>query len=100
MKAQYSANSVFNTSATSAQVLPTRAGSLKRTQFIIINTSAAVATITKGDAAAVANAGIVLQQNAYYLEGTDSGFVCWQGAIQAVATGAGTLSVVETFQEK
>lgn len=100
MKAQFSASSVFVTSATSAQALPARFGALKRTQFIIINTSAAVATITKGDNPAIANQGIVLQQNAYYLEGTDGGFVCWQGAIQAIATGAGTLSVVETFQEE
>jgi hypothetical protein len=100
-KAQYTANSSATIGATSSAILSERSGRLKRTQFIIINTSAAaVATITKGDQPAVANTGIILQPNASYLESTDSGFICWSGALQAIGTAAGTLSIVETFQQE
>lgn len=98
--AQYTANNSATIGATSTTILPERAGVLRRAQFIITNTSAAaVATITKGDIPAIANTGIILQPNGSYLESTDSGFICWQGAIQAVGSAAGTLSVVETFQQ-
>jgi hypothetical protein len=94
-------NSEYTLSATSGEALSgvSSTYSLKRTQFIITNTSAvAVATITKGTTPAVANQGIILQPNGSYLESTDSGFTCWQGAIQAVGTGAGSLAIVETFE--
>ncbi len=71
----------------------------KRTQLIITNTSAAaVATIVKGNQAAVANAGIRLPPNGSYLESTDSGFMCWQGEVQVIADAAGTVAVVETLE--
>ncbi len=71
----------------------------RRAQLIITNTSAAaVATIALGDIAAVAGAGIRLPPNGSYLESTDSGFMCWQGAIQIIADAAGTAAVVERLE--
>lgn len=75
---------------------------LRRTQLIIINTSAAaVVTLRKGSLPVISKQGIILNGgiNAPYLESTDSGFTCWQGAVQAITDGgAGTASIVETFE--
>ena len=85
-------------SATTAQVCNKVVGGFFRTQLIITNTSAAaVVTITKGMNAAIAGEGIRLSPGSSYLESTDSGFLCWQDEIQAVADAAGTVSVVETL---
>lgn len=98
--AQSSSQSSVTIGATSVQAVPDRSGILKRTQLIITNTSAAVvATITKGNVAAVAGTGIVLQANGTYVESTDGGYTCWQGAVQVVGSGAGTISVVESFDD-
>lgn len=98
MASQQSRNSSMSTSMTSAEAITKYA--YKRSQFVITNTSvAAVVTISKGDVAVVAGAGIVLQPKQSYLESTDSGFECWQGAVQAVSDVAGTIAIVETFRE-
>lgn len=93
-------NTNLNVSGTSTEVMATRYGDLRRTQFLITNTSAAaVVTITKGDVtAATSGSGIVLQPLGTYFESSDSGFVCWQGAIQAVSTVAGTIGLTEVFE--
>jgi len=71
----------------------------KRTVFALTNTGATVLTIAKGDVAAVAGSGIILQPSASMIESTDSGFTCWQGAIQVIGNGAGgTLAISETFE--
>lgn len=96
--AQTSSNSSVTISASSGIVTSARTGSLVRQQLLIVNTSAAaVVTITKGDVAAISGSGIILQPNGAYIESTDGGFVCWQGAVQGIGTGAGSVSVVETF---
>jgi hypothetical protein len=95
---QISSTNALGVSATSITIAQERTGAAERQQFIITNTSAAqVVTIVKGSAAAIAGQGIILQPNGSYGESTDGGFVCWQGEMQAVATGAGTVSIVETF---
>jgi hypothetical protein len=68
-------------------------GSL-RTQLIIINTSASTTiTLFKGDQAATQNMGIILKPAQALIESNDSGFLCWQGAMQAIGSdGNGTLS--------
>lgn len=98
--AQFSRSSSVTIGASSVQAVEKISGSYKRVQLIITNTSAAaVATISKGIAAAVAGAGIRLPPNGSYLESTDSGFQCWQDEIQVIADAAGTVAVVETIQE-
>jgi len=97
---QRSNNSSVSTSATSTQIANAMSGNLRRVQIMLINTSAAaVITITKGNVAAVAGSGIRLIPNAAYYESDDSGYKCWQQEFQAVSDVAGTLAVVETFEE-
>jgi hypothetical protein len=97
--AQSVRNALIPITTTSTQVAAERVGSLIRKQIIIVNNSTAeTVTIVFGDAAAVANQGIVLLPNGgAYSESTDSGFICWDGAIQAISTGSSNLSVVERF---
>lgn len=72
-----------------------------RVQIVITNTDATgVVTITKGTNPAVSNIGIILQPNMSYIESTDSGFECWQGALQAISTKAQNISIVETFNSQ
>lgn len=89
--------SVGTSSVTALQ--PCVAAGLRRTQMIITNSSAAaVVTIAKGDTAAIANKGIPLQPNGTYVEADDSGFRCWQGPVQVIASAAGgQVSVTESF---
>jgi len=70
----------------------------KRTSFIITNTSGAgvAATIHKGVDAAVANQGVVLQQNGIYGESDNDGFRCWKGEIQVIGSAAGSVAFSET----
>lgn len=74
----------------------------KRTQLIIINTSASARiTIVKnfGTAAAVLDAGIVLYAGGQpYGEFTDNGYECWQGPVQCIGSAAGQLSITESFE--
>lgn len=86
-------------SATSTTVSTSRLNLPRRTSFFLVPLTAGVTvTVTKGDGAAVANAGIVLIQNQAYLESDSEGFLCWQGAIQAIASGNGSVAVVEVFE--
>jgi len=93
-------NESVSVSATSTQIAPKRPLNLRRTQVIIINTSAAaIVTIAKGEVSAVANNGIRLLPNGSYAEATDGGYTCWNGAIQAISDIAGTISITENFIE-
>lgn len=97
---QLSRSGSVSVSASSVQACNKVQGGFRRMQLIITNTSAAaVVTISKGLNAAVAGSGIRLPPNGSYLESTDSGFICWQDEIQAVADAAGTIAVVETLIE-
>jgi len=95
---QKTANGTVTISTTSVEAIPNR--QTRRTSFLIVNTSAAaIATIAKGDIAAVANQGIVLQPTGIYSESNGDNFTCWQGAIQIVGSGAGSCALVETYEE-
>jgi len=95
---QQTRSSTVTVSATSQQVCPQISGGFKRTQLMIFPLTAGVTvTIDKSDNAAVANQGIVLVANQPYVEATDGGYICWQGPVQCVASGAGSISVVESF---
>lgn len=93
-----STSSSATVTTSSSQLLPSRLGKKPRTQLVIINTSATTVTLVKGEQTAVANAGIRLTQNQTYIESTDAGSKCWQGAIQAVASGNSTVAYVETIK--
>lgn len=89
-------NSTFAATTASAELIPDRFGN--RTVFAISNqTSGATVTITKGSTPAVAGSGIVLFYGQSYVESNDSGFQCWQGSIQVVASAAANVSVSETL---
>jgi hypothetical protein len=98
---QITQNDTASVSATSSEVLHNVSGDLVRSMLIITNTSAAaVVTLAKGDIVAVAGSGIRLSPGGSYIESTDSGFTCWQGAIQAVSDIAGSLGVCQTFEKR
>jgi hypothetical protein len=59
-----------------------------------------VVTIAKGDSAAIANQGIVLQPTGIYSESTSEGFKCWSGAVQAIGSGAGSVAIVESWESE
>ena len=102
LQRQEVANNSLSISTTSLEVCKTRAGGgLVRTQLIITNTSstATKATIAKGDQAAVSLAGIVLGPSGTYVEATDGSYTCYQGPVQVVGDGSGTIAVVESFEE-
>jgi hypothetical protein len=94
---QSSANRSASITTTSSQICAETIGKVKRVQLIITNISPTTVTINKGDAAAIANQGIILSQNQTYIESDDGGFSCWQGAIQAIASANSNLSIVETY---
>ena len=87
--------------ATSQQVLPDRSGALVRTQLVITNTSingTTKFTMMKGDSVVTANQGIVIAAGSAYIESTDAGYLCWQGAVQLIGSDAnGTVAIVESF---
>lgn len=89
-------NGSASPTTSSSELLTARIGAQKRTQLIITNTHAtSVVTIAKGDAAAVAGQGIVLQPKQAYVESTDGGYECWQGAVQIIADAAATVAFSE-----
>lgn len=86
-----------NVSTTSAQIL--NLATQRRTSFVITNTSAtAVVSLNFGEGAAVANTGVVLQPTQSYGQSDDSAFSCYQGKIQAIASGSGTVAISEQHQ--
>lgn len=96
---QATKNTSVSVSTSSAEALQNRAdqADTRRTMFSITAlTGSVTVTVAKGDVPAVANQGIVLTQNQTYLESNDAGFPCWQGAVQVIASGSGTIAVSET----
>lgn len=85
--------------ATASTLSPTRLGRKARSSFLITPLTAGVTvTISKSDEPAVANQGIVLIANQSYLESNADNFRCWQGALQVVASGNGSVAIVEVFE--
>ena len=99
---EYQASSGFSgtTTTSSLQLLAARSGNLIRTQLIITNThGTAVLTLFKGESGAVAGAGILLQPLQTYIEASDGGYNCWQGALQGVSNINGSYAGMESFEE-
>ena len=95
---QQTRNSTFAVSSTSTQICEQASADNPRTQLIITPTTAGVTvTIAKGNVAAVSLSGTVLLQNQPFVEATDGGYTCWQGPVQAVATGPGAVAITESF---
>lgn len=89
------------TNSSSIVVNPRGEGRNERKMMVIRNTAdddTKIITLHLGNAAAVANQGIVLKRYETYAENTDSNFKCWQGpitAICAVASATANLSIFE-----
>ena len=98
-RTQWTRNESVTLAVTSTEIAKeVNAPGLRRTMLAITNTSAAaVATLAKGNVAAIAGAGIILQPNGTYIESDDNAFRCWQGGVQVIGSVVGTVSVVETF---
>lgn len=95
---EVSTPSTVSVSATASTLSATRLGRAPRSFFSIIPLSAGVTvTVTFGDSPAVANAGLVLSTNQPYLEAKGDNFIPYQGTINIVASGAGTVAYVERF---
>lgn len=100
MANQKTRNQLVAITTSSSQISSEPTGELERTMLIITNTDTAnSATVAMtSDSAATASAGIILGPGASYTESTDSGFTCWDGAIQAIGNTAGlNLAIVERF---
>jgi len=85
--------------ATSRQIADDMSGRGGRVSIVIRNTSpnaADVITVSLGQQAAVATAGIVLRQGEVWYDSNDSGYLAFQNQIEAVcATANGTLALME-----
>ena len=87
-------------SAADVELAPDRQNKNRRVMISITPITAGVTvTVTYGDGAAVMNAGQVLQPNQTMVASSDAGSSCWQGAIHAIASGAGSCAVLEQFEE-
>jgi len=91
---------LLSVSGTASVVSPTRLGKAKRSFFSLIPITAGVTvTLVLGDSAPAVNQGIVLIQNQFFLQSLDTnGKGVYQGNIQAIASGAGQVAVVELFE--
>jgi hypothetical protein len=103
MTQQNSRDDVFTINSTANVTLaPEVNKGSKRSQFIICNTSTTQKiTIVKKALNAVAGSGIVLNPSGSYGESTDSGFKCYQGAINSIADVDGaTATITESFEDQ
>lgn len=90
-------NTSASVSTASIEILP---ANIRRKLFSIVSLTAGVTTtIAKGDVPAVANNGIVLSQGQGVWESDGENFQCWKGAIQVIASGAGTIAISEMMEE-
>lgn len=87
-------------SGTAIELSATRLGLKRRKSFVLVPTTAGVtATIIKGGefGSGAVLAGIPLGANQLYGEADSDNFNCWQGPINVIASGAGAISISETF---
>jgi len=95
---QSTRNDSFSATTSSAEALPERAG--RRLAFVITPVTAGVTIfIGKGPVAVATNTGIPVQVNQNYVESNSEGFQCWQGPIQILGSGAGTVAISETLRD-
>lgn len=92
---------VITLSTTSKNVLPPRYGN--RLDFSVVNTDTTTPvkiSLLRGEGAAVAGQGIVLNAGESWTESTDAAAPCYQGPLQAVAaSGTPTLAYSERVSE-
>lgn len=88
--------SIVSVSATSQELLPSRLGrSHRKTFYIVPLTAGVIVTISPTETPAVATQGYVLSQYQPYLDVRSQGYDPYQGAWQVVASGNGSIAVVE-----
>lgn len=96
---QYARNAAVSVSGTSTELCATRLGRSRRVALVLTPLTAGVTvSISFGDQAAILNQGMILNQSQPYAEADSEGFNCWQGAIQAIASGAGSVAVLERYE--
>lgn len=93
---------IVSVSGTASVLSPTRLGLKKRSFFSIIPiTSGVTVTVVFGDSAPVATQGIPLIQTQPFSQSLDiNGRGVFQGQIQVIASGAGSVAFTETFEEQ
>lgn len=89
-------NSSVAVTSTSQRVL--LANHKRKVIYISALSAGVTITIAKGEIAAVPNEGIILSQGQTWFEGDGSGFQCWKGEIQVVASGNGTIAISEMIE--
>jgi hypothetical protein len=93
-----SAPQLVTVSATQQELSSSRLGKTRRTSFYLYPITAGLTvTLTKGDAAAVANTGYVLTTGVPFVETDSENFKSYQGAYHIVGSGAGQVALVEVF---
>ena len=97
---QYANPRTVTVGATDVELSATRQNKFRRVMISMTPITAGVTvTFSYGDSPAVANAGQTAGQNQPVVATSDAGSTCWQGAIHAIATGAGQVAVLEQFEE-
>ena len=91
---------LLSVSGTASTLSQTRLGKAKRSFFSIIPITAGVTvTVVLGDSSPAVTQGIVLIQNQPFVQSLDiNGKGVYQGPIQAIASGAGSVAFVELFE--
>lgn len=94
-----SRNEQVSVTTTQGKVADARNELKPRVSIVIRNTSpnqADIITVNFGFNTAVANQGMVLQQNESISDSSENGYQCWQGVVTAIcATANGKLSIFE-----
>lgn len=95
----YSSDTVARTETVSVGTSSTVISNQKaRKMFYILNTSTSgqVITIRLGEGTATANVGINIEAGVSYSEYSDTGYVCFQGKINAISSAAnGSVCITE-----
>ena len=101
--AQQSANNTSaSVSGTDAEILPTRLGKSLRIGLTITPLTAGVTVnVSLGDSPATTTKGFQLQPGQVFNQSANNAQeatqTVWQGPVHAIATGAGTVAIVEQF---
>lgn len=99
---QYARNTAVSVSGTDVELTPTRLGRTLRTAIILTPVTAGViVNISLGDNPAVIDQGIRLIQGQPFTQSANNAEeakqTVWQGAIHAIASGAGSVAITEQF---
>lgn len=99
MVIQSSSANTFSVTTSNTKIADQCIASVRRTMLVITNLNAGFVYLNKNNTQpAVVGAGIPLAQNQSWIEATDAGSQCWQGAVQCIGSGTNSVSVSESFE--